>query len=601
MLRRLLFSKNSLLTSLCICTCLVFVPFRAHSSVRYSVEFEGLDDTPTMKTIKALAQLTSLKKRPPASINALRYRAESDVPEIIKVLHAQGYLEATVNIRLQDDNGYYLVVVSINPGPRYTLDQYTIHFDSSENELLNNCSQISLEGLGIKKGHPAFAQFLIERELDLLQKLSECGFPLASITRRDFIANGETKTVNVELDVQTGPLAHFGSVSVEGLRSVKPELVTRKTQWQQSEIYNNQYVERTQSALIDTGLFSSVLITHGDALLPDGTLPMKIDVMETKHRSINVGASYQTHFGPGLTFGWQDRNVGGVGQKISIQGDVAWAIVSGLATYQIPDFGAPYQDFFVQAQAMHEKIIAYHDSSYSIGNRLERNFDIRFRYSFGAKIERLLVSDSVDNANYLLLELPVYLRWSTANSLLNPTRGITIEYYMIPTVNTTDPKQYYLFQKLVPSFYIPLTSSHSIVLAHKLTFGSIASPELNAVPVPKRFLGGSDVDLRGYEYLTVSPLRDHHKPIGGRSAIYYSFETRFRVTETIGLVPFFDIGNVELSSLPRFKGEWFKSVGIGGRYFSFLGPIRVDVGFPLDRRKKLDSRYRILVSIGQMF
>lgn len=601
MLRRLLFSKNSLLTSLCLCTCLVFVPSRAHSSVRYSVEFEGLDDTPTMKTIKALAQLTSLKKRPPASINALRYRAESDVPEIIKVLHAQGYLEATVNIRLQDDNGYYLVVVSINPGPRYTLDQYNILFDSTDNELLKNCHQISLEGLGIKKGQPAFAQFLIEKELDLLQKLSECGFPLASITRRDFIANGETKTVNVELDVQTGPVAHFGSVSVEGLRSVKPELITKKTQWQQSEIYNNQYVERTQSALIDTGLFSSVLISHGDALLPDGTLPMKIDVMETKHRSINVGASYQTHFGPGLTFGWQDRNVGGVGQKISIQGDVAWAIVSGLATYQIPDFGAPYQDFFVQAQAMHEKIIAYHDSSYSIGNRLERNFDIRFRYSFGAKLERLLVSDSVDNANYLLFELPVYLRWSTANSLLNPTRGITIEYYMIPTVNTTDPKQYYLFQKLVPSFYIPLTSSHSIVLAHKLTIGSIASPELNAVPVPKRFLGGSDVDLRGYEYLTVSPLRDHHKPIGGRSAIYYSFETRFRVTETIGLVPFFDIGNVELSSFPRFKGEWFKSVGIGGRYFSFLGPIRVDVGFPLDRRKKLDSRYRILVSIGQMF
>lgn len=602
MLRRFLYT-NTLAFSLCFGAMMLIALPCADAAVRYSVAFEGLEDPVALKTIKSLAQLTSLKKRPPPSVNALRYRAESDIPEIIKVLHAHGYLEATVNIRLQLDGEFYLVIISMSPGPRYTIDKYNIHFICSEEECAS-CPQITPKELGVDKGEPALAQTLIQAELDILHKLSECGYPLAAIEKRNFTANGDTKTVSVTIDVATHALTRFGTTTIEGLTSVKPKFIGKKKRWKRDAVYDNRKVEETQTALIDTGLFSSVLITHGQTLDPDGTIPMNIDVMETKHRSINIGASYQTHFGPGLTFGWEHRNIVGMGQKLSIRGDATRTTHSGVAVYQIPEFGAQNQDFFIQAQALHEDIRAYAQRTYNLGNRLERSFDLRFRYSFGAKLERLLVTDSVQNGNYLLVEFPVYLRWSNSNSLLNPTKGITIEYVLVPTINTTDPKQCYLYQKLVPCFYIPVTTSHSVVFAHKFTFGTIFSPELSSVPVPKRFLGGSDEDLRGYEYLTVSPLRKHHhhrKPIGGRSAVYYSFETRLRVSETIGLVPFFDIGNVELESFIHFKGKWYKSVGIGGRYFSFLGPLRVDVGFPLDRRKKIDSRYRILVSIGQMF
>ena len=130
---------------------------------------------------------------------------------------------------------------------------------------------------------------------------------------------------------------------------------------------------------------------------------------------------------------------------------------------------------------------------------------------------------------------------------------------------------------------------------------SMISTNLDAVPVPKRVLGGSDQDLRGYKYHSVSPLHHHHRPIGGRSGIFYTFETRFRVSSTIGLVPFFDLGSVYLTPLPKLKEKWYKSVGLGLRYFTFLGPLRLDVAFPLDRRKHIDPQYRILFSIGQTF
>jgi translocation and assembly module TamA len=73
------------------------------------------------------------------------------------------------------------------------------------------------------------------------------------------------------------------------------------------------------------------------------------------------------------------------------------------------------------------------------------------------------------------------------------------------------------------------------------------------------------------------------------------------VSKEIGLVPFFDIGNVQLTQYPTIHGKWFKSTGLGLRYFSFMGPFRLDAAFPLNRRKGIDPVYKILVSIGQTF
>ena len=101
--------------------------------------------------------------------------------------------------------------------------------------------------------------------------------------------------------------------------------------------------------------------------------------------------------------------------------------------------------------------------------------------------------------------------------------------------------------------------------------------------------------------MTVSPLNEHRKPYGGRSAIFLTAETRFRFTETIGIVPFADFGTVTFSELPTVDAKWFKSVGVGLRYFTFFGPLRLDVGFPLDRRKGVDPAFRIYASIGQTF
>ena len=139
-----------------------------------------------------------------------------------------------------------------------------------------------------------------------------------------------------------------------------------------------------------------------------------------------------------------------------------------------------------------------------------------------------------------------------------------------------------------------------MILGFRMHLGSIAGTPFKELPFTHVFLGGSEDNLRGYRFMTVSPLNANGDPIGGRSALYFTFEPRFRITKSLGAVTFFDAGTVTLKGFPTADAHWFKSVGLGLRYFTIFGPLRVDVGFPLDRRP-FDPRYRFYTSIGQAF
>ena len=570
------------------------------AAISYSVEFEGLSDSKTLRTVRSASQLVALRKKPPSSINALRFRAESDIPELVRILHAHGYLEAEVDVRIEEASTGYAAIVTIKPGPLYRIESFRIKLEN-ESPSESICSEdMTLENLGICIGDPADTKTILDSEFNAMHILSQCGYPLASMKNRDIIADGQTKRVKIFLTIDTGPLALFGPTTIAGNTSVKSRLIAEQIQWALGTSYDSCLVEGTQQALMDTGLFSSVYISHDALLEKDAQLPMKIDVSETKHRSVSLGASYQTTYGPGMTFGWENRNVAGMGRRFLLQLDIAQRGHSGIASYLIPNFHCMGQSYTFQAQAAHESINPYKMQSYNFLSRYDQEICNLF-FSFGPKLEYLLVSSSVDNGEFFLVEVPIYLRYTNVKDFLNPLSGFRFDYRAEPAINIKDSSDFYYLQTFMFSSYIPIGKAEYLILAQKFTIGTIFSDGLSAIPVPKRFFGGSEDNLRGYKYYTVSPLEDDDKPIGGRSAIYYTLEPRFRISNSFGLVPFFDIGNVYLDQFPTFKGKWRKSVGMGLRYYSFIGPLRLDVAFPLNRREGIDPHWWVFVSLGQTF
>lgn len=569
-------------------------------AISYNVSFLGIDDSDIKKRVKNGSDLIQLRKKAPSSITALSYRVQSDIPGLIKILRAYGYYDAWVESDMEVNEDKVLVKLIFHTGVRYHLKSYEIKKAPCTDQGTFPCDLISLEDLNIELESPITSKEIINSELNILFNLSNCGYPLASVENRDLAVDMSQKGIFITECIDQGPLCHFGKLTIIGLKDVKPEYILRRVLFKEGQIYSSKLLEQTQKKFIDTELFSSAIITHAEDLDEQKKLPMKIHLTETKHRAFAVGISYATINGFGGTFSWVHRNLRGLGEKLRIEADISKIASVGNITYTKPDFIHMGQNYSATGAVIREDIDPYIAFTYRAANRLDRTFNERLYGSFGIKGEYISVVDSISNGHYTLIASPIYVKYSTANSLLNPTKGFSYIYKVTPYFSLNEDKIFFLKQRFTANFYYPIDKNKRFVFAFRAQLGSILGSSLSSIPFTKRFLGGSDDDLRGYRYKTVSPTNSAGKPTGGRSAIYWTFEPRVRITDNIGIVPFTDWGVVGDQSYPDPWNKWFKSAGIGLRYFTFFGPIRADIAFPLNKRSR-DPRYRIYVSIGQTF
>ena len=581
--------------------CIVFSLFYSPLIYSYEVVFEGVKDSEQLELIQSASQLEKLKDSPPATLLGLKRRAEGDMNNIIQALQSQAFYGAKVDFSIENKRSR--VIVKIQPGPIYPFAAFNIRYFQNGEKISSDDLQcpITLQDLDIEIGSPAFPETIISAEDTLLDNLNLQGYAFASIKKRDVFADHQAKNITVELDVETGPLTYFGPLSIKGIDRVDEIFFYKKLRWHQGELYSPKKLEKTQEALELSGLFRSVNITQAEKPVEGNLLPLEISVLEAKQRSIGFGLNYTTSLGPGITGEWEDRNIFGDGQKLSIRGDVWQKLQEGSISYTIPDFKRQDQNLIWLLDYQHEKTKSFTENAFSFSGTIERKINERLRISYGAMYKRLRSQRSDFNGTFDLLKAPLQLRWSNTDSILEPTKGGTIQLKCIPSFQIFHPRFAYCINSFTGSIYQSLTADKRHVFAAKLLVGTIFGASEHEIPPPERFYAGSESTLRGYQYLTVSPLGHHHKPLGGRSIIVYSMELRNRIGKDFGLVFFYDIGNVYTNALPNFTTKMRQSVGLGVRYYTPIGPLRLDIAFPLNKRRHLDHSFEAYFSIGQSF
>ena len=571
------------------------------ADISYKVEFYGLPDKEIYEKIQSSSQLICFKNNPPKSINALHYRAESDVTNIKKVMHFYGYYDSNVKMQFYEDINKIIIRIIIDPGERYTIDSYDIFIPpfESKKKLSFFSNDLNLKKIGINLDGYVTSQDIVNSRLKLLSYFSFNAHPLANIENENIIVDAKEKKMHVDLYVDEGPCCFFGHSATTGLQQIKNSFIDKKIIWQPGEKYSPEKVEETQKRLLNTDLFTSVLITHDNKVCKNNELNMRIQLIESKHKNISLGISYATIERLGCQMGWINRNFRHIGELLSLEASIAQRRVNGLITYEKPDFKKMDQNLVFILQAVKEEIHVYHASTYRFVTRLDRQIDKKNYFSWGVRTEYIDVSHSANNADYTLIGLPCFYKYSTVKDFLNPTQGYSFTYSIVPYSSFVKNKSFFIKQKIINDNYFPITGC--FLFAVRLQLGSIIGPSMHKLPMTKLFLGGSDDDLRGYRFHSVSPIDESNNPIGAMSCIFCTFEPRFHITKTIGLVPFFDIGTLSLKNYPNINEKWYKSIGIGFRYYLFFGPLRIDLAFPLDRREDIDDKYRIYVNIGQTF
>jgi translocation and assembly module TamA len=205
-----------------------------------------------------------------------------------------------------------------------------------------------------------------------------------------------------------------------------------------------------------------------------------------------------------------------------------------------------------------------------------------------------------ETRKFAIAALPLGAGYDGSDSLLDPTRGFRLSGRVSPELSANGTRFTYARVQIDASAYHPL--SDNMVVAGRVRFGTIGGASVFDIAPSRRFYSGGGGSVRGYGYQQLGPKDADGDPMGGRGLAEFGLETRIRLKQfggNFGIVPFFDGGTLTTKQMPNFSG-WRLAAGMGVRYYSSFGPIRVDFGVPLNRQKG-DGPVAVTVSLGQAF
>jgi translocation and assembly module TamA len=571
------------------------------SGIDYRVEFEGsLLRGRQGSFLRQSSQLLSLRDRPPASLGALERRAEGDLKRLSAVLGSEGYYDGSVDYRIDETVAPVLVTLVIERGAPYQLERYEIVY---EGDVSPAGLPRTPEEVGIETGRRARASDIVDAEQRLIRLLGERGHPLARVRSRRNVIDREARTIRSRVVVEPGPLVGFGELRVSGLVDVDEDYVRRIQPWPRGQTWDRRLVDEFRQDLLATRLFSAVALVPATAPDAEGNLPLELTLAEREFRTVGGGLSWGTDEGFELSAFWEHRNYFHSNERLRLETRLGEIEQSFNAYFRKPRFRRRDQSLLVDARIKRLETDAYKESNISGAIGLERELGPIWDGKIGVTAELTDITENRADTSLLLLGLPGSLIRDSRDDDLDPTEGTRLETVVTPYLATGDDEFVFVVTQVGGSAYLSLNESDRVILAGRARVGSILGESRADIPATKRFYAGGGGSIRGYQYQRVGPLDDENDPLGGRSLLEVGTEIRLRVTERFGLVPFVDGGTVFVD--PDFSSDEDDTIrwaaGLGVRYYTPIGPLRVDFAVPLNKRDGIDDDFQFYVSIGQAY
>jgi translocation and assembly module TamA len=562
----------------------------------YEVRFQGVDEAPLLDLIRQASLLQTLRAKPPASRAALATRAKADMERLQTVLRSESYYDGEVAYAFEPETEPPLIVVHIETGPAYPLARFAVGYAGgrADAELPK-----TMRDLDLASDMKARAPAIRDAEQHLLRLLAQRGFPFAAVDDRRIVVDHDKRLLTVDLLVDAGPQISFGAVRIEGAKDVEPDYVRKLLSWRHGERFDQSKVEESLAKLRASNLFAAVDITPVARPPRDGPADILVKVEERPARSIGGGLSWSTTTGIlGEAF-WEHRNLAGRNETLRLTAKGGELEQNAAANLAKPNLWRRDQTGRLGLEAAREHSDAYKQIRFGATTGLERKIGRYWKASAGVAGEYLDIHENVDD-KFLLLSLPLDVTRDTRDNILNPTEGSRIELTLTPSAGTLDREVGFVTLAGSAASYLAFDKDARFVLAGRLGLATILGAARDDIPASKRLYAGGGGSVRGYGYQLLGPLDAGNDPVGGRSRIETSIEMRARITDSVGIVPFIDGGAVGRDSYLDLQQSFRLAAGLGLRYYTGFAPIRLDIAFPLDRRK-VDDAFQFYISIGQAF
>ena len=571
---------------------------------RYHYRLDGIDAVETPLLRQRFEQISTLHSDDghPANAAQLDRRARQDAKLLAGLLRAEGYYDARVTTRVEIADGLPVVILEAQPGTIYRFSAIDLTGLSGAGDRADELRR----SFAIHAGDAVDSDGVAAARAALVTQVGHESLPFATIGEPEIVVDHATHSATLSLAFVAGGSRRFGCIIATGDH---PVFTARHIQdiarFTPGEPFDQPGLTDLRRALIQTGLVSNVQIRPVEGQAP-GTVDIQVLTTPAPPRTIAAELGYGTGEGARAEVNWTHRNLFPPEGALTLRGVLGTREQLGSVVFRRNNFNGRDRVLTIQTAASNVTRNAYQATSLSLSGSLERQTNIFFQKRWTSSLgAELVASDERDvilstgeprRRTYFIGALPAVLSYDGSDDLLNPTRGFRLSGRLSPEISLQGSAFGYARVQLDASAY---RSVGRVVLAGRVRLGTIAGAPRDAIAPSRRYYAGGGASVRGYGYQDIGPRDPNNDPIGGRSLAEAAVEARIHLFGNFGIVPFLDAGNIYTQALPDFSGLRF-GTGIGVRYYSNFGPIRLDVGTPINPQPG-DPRIAVYVSLGQAF
>ncbi len=589
-------------------------PAGAAVEIRYVTRVEGLETADAATEVDLAEQFQSLStlrdaKGRAANESQLSARLTEDSKLLERQLHAEGWYDAKITTRVDPAvagaaNQPVTAVLLVAPGQRYSIGSIVVTADPTVPAGLIDTN------LALKVGEPIVAERIQGAEANVAVVLPQQGYAFAEVGQRDVLLDPETHLGEYTLPVTVGPRVRFGGFETTGDLAFDARHVEVLSRFKRGELYDSRQVDDLRAALVATGLFSSVAVEPKRTGQPLGDGTEAVTMLVTQDagppRTLAATAGYNTGQGLRLEGSWTHRNYFKPEGALIASGVLGTGEQGASAAFRRSNAGKRDRTFQVNLDALHSNYDAFSAFTGRLAARLSYDstpiWQKPLTWAVGAEVLGTIEKDynfalgERDSRKFLIAAITGQVGIDRTNSLLDATRGFRAQILVQPEGALSDGLRPYLRSQLDGSAYYPV--GDKLVIAGRGRVASTVGIDRFDLAPSRRLYAGGGGSVRGFGYQQLGPKDPDGRPLGGLSLVEAAAEVRYRFGD-FGAVGFIDAGQVSERTAPTLSGLR-TGIGVGARYYTNFGPLRVDVATPLGRRRG-ESLINVYISIGQAF
>lgn len=557
-------------------------------------------------TRQALDEADEARVRPGVALS----EARSEYRQMLGALYSEGFYAGVVSVRVDGREASELsltepparvdrVVIDVRPGPRFDFGTASVAPLAPGTELPE----------GFAPGAPAFSGLIRDAGRAGVAAWREAGHAKVILSQESIVADNTANRLNVDLDLDPGPRLRFGDLVISGNNRVRAERIRAIAGLPVGEVYSPEELDDAAERLRRTGAFRAVTLTDAERIGPDDTLPIELTVQEEKRRRLGAGVELSSTEGVGARAFWMHRNLLGGAENLRFDLEIENVGASGedngidyglSFAFRRPATPITDMDLLFFGGLSREDEPGYLSDTAVLGGGARYYFSDRLQGRAHLAYRASRVEDAFGERDFQMLVLPTELTFDTRDEELDPTRGVFLRAETQPFLGLDGIDNGIQFYGDARGYW-GFGEERSIVAAGRVQLGSLFGPEIDEAPPDYLFFAGGGGSVRGQPFQSLGSGEVNGQVVGGRALLALSGEVRAYVRGPIGVVGFVDAGYVGAEEFYDGSGEWISGAGLGLRYDTGFGPIRVDVATPVDGGPEDADPVQIYIGIGQAF